>query len=48
MISVDQRVDQTALESHLAYLQGRPYSPMVLAFERIPNKDLYTCSRKDS
>lgn len=41
MIAVDQRVDQTALESHFAYLQGRPYSPMVLAFERVPNKDLY-------
>lgn len=41
MIAVDQRVDQTALESHLAYLQRRPYSRMVLAFERVPNNELY-------
>jgi len=41
MISVDRNVDQTALESHLAYLQGRPYSPMLLAFERASNQEFY-------
>lgn len=41
MIAIDRRVDQTALESHLAYLQGRPYAPMQLAFERAPSHELY-------
>jgi len=41
MLAVDRKVDQTALESHLAYLQGRPYSPMLLAFEQASNQALY-------
>ena len=41
MISIDPQTDQTALESHLAYLQGRPYSRMLLAFERVSNQNLY-------
>jgi hypothetical protein len=41
MLSIDRGVDQTALESHLAYLQGRPYAPMLLAFERVANQELY-------
>jgi hypothetical protein len=41
MLAVDRGCDQTALESHLAHLQGRPYAPMLLAFERLPNQELY-------
>jgi len=41
LLSIDRHADQTALESHLAYLQGRPYSPMLLAFERVSNEDFY-------
>lgn len=41
MLAIDRSVDQTALESHLAYLQGRPYAPQLLAFERAPNHEFY-------
>jgi hypothetical protein len=41
MLTIDRKCDQTALESHLAYLQNRPYAPMLLAFERIQNRELY-------
>jgi hypothetical protein len=41
MIAVDRAVDQTALESHLAYVQRRPYAPMSLAFEQVENTEYY-------
>ncbi|NIM05936.1 MAG: hypothetical protein GTO55_06590 [Armatimonadetes bacterium] len=41
LLAIDRRCDQTALESHLAYLQERPYSPMLLAFEQVPNQEFY-------
>jgi hypothetical protein len=41
MLTIDRRSDQTALESHLAYLEGRPYAPMLLAFEEVENTVLY-------
>jgi hypothetical protein len=41
MLAIDANSDQTALESHVAYLQGRPYAPMRLAFERVANGRFY-------
>jgi hypothetical protein len=41
LLQIDLRTDQTALESHLAYLQGNPYSPQEIASEDIPNTDFY-------
>ena len=41
MLTVDRTCDQTALESHLAYVRGRPYAEMELAFERVPNRVFY-------
>ena len=41
LLAVDRSCDQTALESHLAYVKGRPYAEMELAFEHIPNRDFY-------
>ncbi|UCC68604.1 MAG: hypothetical protein JSV79_01310 [Armatimonadota bacterium] len=41
LLQIDKDTDQTALESHLAYLTGRPYSPMVLGHEDIPNTQFY-------
>lgn len=41
LLAVDRSVDQTALESHLAYVQRRPYAPMSLAFERVENTEFY-------
>ncbi len=41
LLQIDRGTDQTALESHLAYLQGRPYSPQEIASEDVPNTDFY-------
>jgi hypothetical protein len=41
LLQIDKDTDQTALESHLAYVMGRPYSPMVLGHEDIPNGEFY-------
>ena len=41
LLQIDLRTDQTALESHLAYLQGNPYSPQEIASEDVPNTDFY-------
>jgi hypothetical protein len=41
LLRVDRRHDQCALESHLLYIQHRPYAPMVLAHEGIPNRKFY-------
>ncbi len=41
LLEIDPRTDQTALESHLAHLQGHPYSPQEIASEDIPNTDFY-------
>jgi hypothetical protein len=41
LLEIDRDTDQTALESHLAYLTGRPYSPLPLGHEDIPNTALY-------
>jgi hypothetical protein len=41
MLRVDRKVDQCALEAHLLAAAGRPYAPVNLAHEKIPNSDLY-------
>ncbi len=41
LLQIDRDADQTTLESHLAYVTGRPYSPMVLGHEDIPNGEFY-------
>jgi hypothetical protein len=41
LLAIDRSVDQTALESHLAFVQRRPYAPMHLAFEQIENTEFY-------
>jgi len=42
MLTVDRRVDQCALESHLLYVQSKPYAPMEIAFEHIMNTHFYS------
>jgi len=41
LLMVDRSVDQTALEGHLLFIQGLPYSPMVISFEQVPNTEFY-------
>jgi len=41
LLQIDKAADQTALESHLAYVTGRPFSPITLGHEDIPNTDFY-------
>lgn len=41
LLEVDRETDQTGLESHLAYLAGRPYAPTLLASEDVPNDRFY-------
>jgi hypothetical protein len=41
MIEVDRTSDQTAFESHLAYIQGRPYARMKLASEEADSEQFY-------
>ena len=41
MLQIDRKHDQCALESHLAYVAGRPYSPMVLDQGECTNFEFY-------
>jgi len=41
MMEIDRVTDQNALESHLAYIAGHSYSPLLLASEDVPNKEFY-------
>lgn len=41
MLQVDRKLDQCPLESHFAYLSGRPYSEMVLDHGECTNTELY-------
>jgi len=41
LLEIDRETDQNALESHIAYLMGNPYSPMVLGHEDVPNGEFY-------
>lgn len=41
LLQIDRGTDQTALESHLAYIAGRPFSPITLGHQDIPNTDFY-------
>ena len=41
LIEIDRHTDQTALESHLAYLSGNRYSPQLVASEDVPNDEFY-------
>jgi hypothetical protein len=41
MIEIDADTDQTALESHLAWLSDHPFSPMLLGSEDVPNGEFY-------
>ncbi|HUU55224.1 MAG TPA: hypothetical protein VMY87_09940, partial [Armatimonadota bacterium] len=41
LFQIDKDADQTALESHLAYVMGRPFSPITLGHQDIPNTDFY-------
>lgn len=41
LIHIDRHTDQIALESHLAYVSGNPYSPQLLASEDVPNHEFY-------
>ena len=41
LLEIDKVTDQNALESHLAYVSGHPYSPLLLGSEDVPNHDFY-------
>ena len=41
LLEVDHITDQTALESHLAYVCGHAYSPLTLGTEDVPNDEFY-------
>ncbi len=41
LIEVERLADQTALESHLAFVCGNSYSPMTLGHEDVPNDEFY-------
>lgn len=41
MLQVDRKLDQCPLESHLAFVEGRPYSPMVLDHGECDNIEFY-------
>ena len=41
MLQIDRRRDQCALESHLAFVTGTPYSPMVLDHGECTNVEFY-------
>lgn len=42
LLAVDRRVDQCALESHILYIQDKPYAPMLVAFEQVLNTRFYS------
>jgi hypothetical protein len=41
LLEINRDSDQTALESHLAYLAGHPFSHQLLASEDVPNDEFY-------
>lgn len=41
MLQVDRKLDQCALESHFAYLTGKPYSEMVMDHGECTNMEFY-------
>jgi hypothetical protein len=41
MLEIERDTDQCALESHLAYLAGHPFSRQLLASEEVPNDKFY-------
>lgn len=45
LLRVDRQVDQTALEAHLQFVQGRPVAPMRLAREAVPCEEFYDWCR---
>jgi len=45
-IEIDRNSDQTAFESHLAYLQGRPHARMKLASEETDSEEFYAWFEK--
>lgn len=42
ILQVDRTHDQTTLESHLAYVSGKPYSPMVMDHGECTNAEFYS------
>lgn len=41
MLQIDRKLDQCPIESHLAYVSGKPYSPMVLDHGECTNVEFY-------
>jgi len=41
LLEIDKVTDQNALESHLAYVSGHPYSLLLLGSEDVPNGEFY-------
>ena len=41
LLEIDKLTDQNALESHLAYVSGHSYSPLLLGSEDVPNQEFY-------
>lgn len=41
MLQIDRKSDQCPLESHLAYVAGKPYSPMILDHGECDNVEFY-------
>jgi hypothetical protein len=41
LLEIDKVTDQNALESHLAYVSGHSYSPLLLGSEDVPNQEFY-------
>ncbi|MFB3882463.1 MAG: hypothetical protein ACE149_14445 [Armatimonadota bacterium] len=41
LLEIDKLTDQNALESHLAYVSGYSYSPLLLGSEDVPNGEFY-------
>jgi hypothetical protein len=46
LLAVDRKVDQTALESHILFVEGGEYAPMDLAIERAPSERFYRWVRE--
>jgi hypothetical protein len=46
MLRVDRQVDQTALEAHLQFIQGKPVAPMHLAMEAVHSPEFYDWFRQ--
>jgi hypothetical protein len=41
MLQIDRKLDQSPLESHLAFVEGKPYSPMILDHGECDNIEFY-------